>query len=220
VFEDLAELAAGMTGCSRAFITLVDDRRSFWKSCIGVDAREIRDRQNRVEDSFCYFLVGIGDRFAVDDAATDPRTRDHPSVKPMKIGAWAGYPILSSAGDVLGSMCVIDENPHAWQAAELAALGTLARAVSNEISLRQSLALSLESLELSQALAASLQDSLLPPVLQDVPGHDTLTRALADCRGLSAPGIVGRLGTTLAHHSGDWASDDTALLALRVPPGS
>jgi serine phosphatase RsbU (regulator of sigma subunit) len=396
VFEDLADLAAGLTGCSRAFITLVDDRRSFWKSCIGVDAREIRDRQNPVEDSFCFFLVGLGDRFAVDDAATDPRTRDHPSVQPMKIGAWAGYPILSSAGDVLGSMCVIDENPHAWQAAELAALGTLARAVSNEIGLRQSLALSLESLELSQALARSLQDSLLPPALQDVPGlevaasylpatggtavlgdfydlfhirgpwwgtvmgdvcgkgieaakltalarytfraaashhlspaaslrelnsavvsqpqgdrfltavaatfrvrpgglagriaagghppalilradgrvrdldrhgpllgifpditladtrfrlgpgdalllytdgatearrgpehadrplfgHDALRQALAQCRGLSAPAIVGRLGTTLAHHSGDWASDDTALLALRVPPGS
>ena len=133
-FEDLADLAAVLTGCSRAFITLVDEERSFWKSCIGVDAREIADRQCRVEDSFCYFLVGLGDVFAVADAATDPRTRDHPSVKPMKIGAWAGYPILSSAGDVLGSMCVIDENPRAWQAAELAALGTLARAVSNEIS--------------------------------------------------------------------------------------
>ena len=58
----------------------------------------------------------------------------------MKIGAWAGYPILGPGGEVLGSMCVIDENPHPWQAPELAALGTLARAVSNEINLRGSLA--------------------------------------------------------------------------------
>jgi serine phosphatase RsbU (regulator of sigma subunit) len=393
VFEDLADLAATMAGCSRAFITLVDDRRSFWKSCVGVDAQEIEDRQNRVEDSFCYFLVGIGDRFVVDDAASDPLTRDHPSVRPMKIGAWAGYPIRSPDGDVLGSMCVIDENPRAWQPAELAALGTLARAVSNEISLRQSLAQSQESLQLTQALARSLQDSLLPPALEDVAGLDVaasylpatggtsvigdfydlfyvrgpwwctvmgdvcgkgieaakltalarytfraaashhlspaaalrelnaalvsqpqsdqfltavaatfritpgglsgrlsaaghppalilradgrvreidrhgsllgifpdvsladtrfrlgpgdtlllytdgaiearrsrehadrplfgpeaLARALADCRGRSAQAIVDRLGTTLAHHSGDWASDDTALLALRVP---
>jgi hypothetical protein len=53
--EDLADLAAVLTGCSRAFITLVDEERSFWKSCIGVDAREIASRQGRVEDSFCYF---------------------------------------------------------------------------------------------------------------------------------------------------------------------
>lgn len=171
VFEDLADLAAVLTGCSRAFITLVDEHRSFWKSCIGVDAIQIADRQGRVEDSFCYFLVGLdGEHFVVEDAATDPRTRDHPSVKPMKIGAWAGYPILSTDGDVLGSMCVIDENPHAWQAAELGVLATMARAVSNEINVRRTLALAQESLQLSRDLARSLQDSLLPPVLEPVPG--------------------------------------------------
>ena len=116
-FDDLADLAAAITGCERAFITLVDEDRSFWKSCVGVDIAQTGGRQNPVRESFCYFLVGLGDRFVVDDAASDPRTRDHPSVAPMKIGAWAGYPILGPGGEVLGSMCVIDENPHPLQAA-------------------------------------------------------------------------------------------------------
>jgi len=171
-FDDLGEVAAAVTGCGRAFITLVDEDRSFWKSCLGVDARRAGDRQNPVRESFCYYLVGLGDRFVVDDAGEDPRTRDHPSVAPMKIGAWAGYPILGPGGEVLGSMCVIDENPHHWQPAELSALGTLARAVSNEINLRGSLAAVQESLLVSQTLARSLQDSLLPPVLRPVPGLD------------------------------------------------
>jgi serine phosphatase RsbU (regulator of sigma subunit) len=171
-FDDLAGLAAAITGCERAFITLVDEDRSFWKSCVGVDITQTGGRQNPVQESFCYFLVGLGDRFVVDDAAEDPRTRDHPSVAPMKIGAWAGYPILGPGGEVLGSMCVIDENPHPWQPAELAALGTLARAVSNEINLRGSLAQVRESLLVSETLARSLQDSLLPPVLRPVPGLD------------------------------------------------
>ena len=171
-FDDLAEIAAAITGCERAFITLVDEDRSFWKSCVGVDLQQTGGRQNPARESFCYFLVGLGDRFVVEDAAEDPRTRDHPSVAPMKIGAWAGYPILGPAGEVLGSMCVIDENPHPWQPAELAALGTLARAVSNEINLRGTLAAARESLLVSQALARSLQDSLLPPVLRPVPGLD------------------------------------------------
>jgi serine phosphatase RsbU (regulator of sigma subunit) len=171
-FDDLAEVAAAITGCERAFITLVDEDRSFWKSCVGVDIQQSGRRQNPARESFCYFLVGLGDRFVVEDAAEDPRTRDHPSVAPMKIGAWAGYPILGPAGEVLGSMCVIDENPHPWQPAELAALGTLARAASNEINLRGTLAAARESLLVSQALARSLQDSLLPPVLRPVPGLD------------------------------------------------
>lgn len=171
-FDDLADLAASITGCERAFITLVDEDRSFWKSCVGVDLQQTGGRQNPVRESFCYFLVGLGDRFVVDDAAEDPRTRDHPSVAPMKIGAWAGYPILGPGGEVLGSMCVIDKNPHPWQAPELAALGTLARAVSNEINLRGSLAEVRESLLVSETLARSLQDSLLPPLLRPVPGLD------------------------------------------------
>ena len=171
-FDDLADLAAAITGCERAFITLVDENRSFWKSCVGVDIQEAGKRQNPARESFCYFLVGLGSRFVVDDAAADLRTRDHPSVAPMKIGAWAGCPILGPGGEVLGSMCVIDENPHPWRAAELASLGTLARAVSNEINLRGSLTRVRESLLVSETLARSLQDSLLPPVLQPVPGLD------------------------------------------------
>jgi hypothetical protein len=124
-FDDLARLAAVVTGCGRALITLVDERRSFWKSCIGVNAADAAGRQNPVRESFCYFLVGLGGApFVIEDAAADPRTSRHPSVGPMKIGAWAGYPLLSPGGQVLGSMCVIDENPHPWPPEELATLAT------------------------------------------------------------------------------------------------
>ena len=51
-------------------------------------------------------------------------------------------------------------------------------------------------------------------------GEEALAAALAGCAGLDAAGVVARLGEILAGHSGGWASDDTALLALRVPPAS
>ena len=194
-FDELARLAAAVTGCGRAFITLVDEHRSFWKSCIGVDAPE-RARQNPVRESFCYFLVGLGGApFAVEDAATDPRTSSHPSVGPMKIGAWAGYPLLSPGGQVLGSMCVIDENPHPWQPEELATLATMARAVSNEINLRTSLTAAQEALAVAEAalatsteLARSLQDSLLPPVLPVVPRLETAASYLPAAGGTTVVG--------------------------------
>src|SRR5271165_4515541 len=195
-FDDLARLAAGVTGCGRAFITLVDEHRSFWKSCIGVDAPERVGRQSPVRESFCYFLVGLGGApFAVEDAAADPRTSSHPSVRPTKIGAWAGYPLLSPGGQVLGSMCVIDENPHPWQPAELATLATMARAVSNEINLRTSLTAAQDALTVAEAalatsseLARSLQDSLLPPVLPVVPGLETAASYLPAAGGTAVVG--------------------------------
>jgi serine phosphatase RsbU (regulator of sigma subunit) len=202
-FDDLADLAAAITACKRAFITLVDEDRSFWKSCVGLDPRPAGGRQLPVRESFCYFLVGLGgSRFAVDDAAADPRTRDHPSVAPMKIGAWAGYPILGRGGEVLGSMCVIDENPHSWQPAELNALETLARAASNEINLRGSLAEARESLLATQTLARSLQDSLLPPVLRPVPGLDVAASYQAAAGGTT---VIGDF-YDLFHVRGPWWS--------------
>jgi serine phosphatase RsbU (regulator of sigma subunit) len=187
-FDDLASLAATLTGCRRAYITLVDDRRSFWKSCFGVDAPTIPERQSPVGESFCYLLVGAGGPFVVDDAAHDPRTAAHPSVVPMKIGAWAGYPILAPAGEILGSMCVVDENPHGWAPAELATLATLARAVSNEINLRASLTAARALLEASKTLARSLQNSLLPPVLQPVPGLEVAASYLPAGGGTTVVG--------------------------------
>ncbi|GAB2840962.1 hypothetical protein GCM10027176_51000 [Actinoallomurus bryophytorum] len=207
-FEDLAQLAASVTGCTRAFITLVDDHRSFWKSCVGVNAPELPTRQNPVRESFCYFLVGLGgEPFVIEDAAADPRTSGHPSVVPMKIGAWAGYPILAPGGEVLGSMCVIDENPHTWQPAELSSLATMARAVSNEINLRTSLTVAQDALVTAQdalrtssALARSLQDSLLPPVLQQVPGLETAASYLPAAGGTT---VVGDF-YDLFHAKGPW----------------
>lgn len=188
-FDDLAQLAASVTGCGRAFITLVDERRSFWKSCVGVDAGEVAERQIPVQESFCLFVVGRhGEPFVVADAAADPRTSGHPAVTRMKIGAWAGYPILAPGGEVLGSMSVVDENPHAWQPQELAELATIARAASNEINLRTSLAVAQDALETASTLARSLQDSLLPPVLQKVPGLETAASYLPAAGGSAVVG--------------------------------
>jgi serine phosphatase RsbU (regulator of sigma subunit) len=50
-------------------------------------------------------------------------------------------------------------------------------------------------------------------------GEEALVRALADGRGRSAQEIIRHLGQLLADHTAHWASDDTALLALRVPAG-
>jgi serine phosphatase RsbU (regulator of sigma subunit) len=162
-FDDLARLAAAVAGGQRAFITVVDERRSFWKSAVGPGLGGPGPRENPVTDSPCQILIATNRPLIVDDAAADPRIRDLAAVGRLSIGAWAGFPIHSPDGDVLGGLCVLADVPRQWSEAEVRGLGILARSVTTEIGLRQSLHAATERVR-------ELQESLLPVVLPDVPG--------------------------------------------------
>ena len=57
-----------------------------------------------------------------------------------------------------------------------------------------------------------------PEAVRPLFGEDALADALAGTHRLDAAATISRLSQILALHTGDWASDDTALLALRVLP--
>ncbi len=176
-FDDLARLAARVTGTRRAFVTLVDDRRSFWKSAIGMGELSVSERQNAVPDGPCHILIATNEPLLVSDATTDPRVRHLPAVERLGIGGWAGYPIHGPDGEVLGGLCVVDSVSRAWSDTDAQTLAILSRAVSGEIRLRAALAdserhvLELQAAgKVSERLVRTLQDSLLPPMMPTVPG--------------------------------------------------
>jgi sigma-B regulation protein RsbU (phosphoserine phosphatase) len=170
-FDRLARLAASVLETPFAFVTIVDDRRSFWKSCIGVSSTDLADRENLVEESFCQYVVGSRRPLIVTDAANDPRTRNNPSVESMGVRAWAGFPLQTERGEVLGTFCVVDTEPRQWSEHDLSVLETLAHAAAGEIALRV-------TAEQATVFARTLQESLLPPDLPVVPGLETAARYL------------------------------------------
>ena len=184
-FDDLARLASSVTGCRIAAITFVGEYRTYWKSVPHLPYGGPEAWQNAVGDDFCYFPIGMNGPFIVEDAVNDPRTAGHPAIGPWGVGAWAGFPIVTTDKQAVGSMCVIDASPRKWTPGELDTLATLARAVSNEVNLRVALHASSTALEASEAslasirnLAQSLQASLLPPVLRPAPWLDAAARYL------------------------------------------
>lgn len=201
-FDNLAALAAAVTGTGRAFITLVDDHRSFWKAAVGIGGDAAGTREQPIAESMCYLLVGTGARLMVADAAADDRVRDHPAVAALGIGAWAGYPIMSGGGQVLGGLCVVDESQRAWSSEQEEALGTLARAVANEIELRLRVAASESTADAAVELSRTLQESLLPPTLSAVPGMD-IAAAYEPAAGGTT--VVGDF-YDLFHSGGPWWS--------------
>ncbi len=72
----------------------------------------------------------------VSDAREHPLLKHNPVV-PMGVVAYAGIPLVTSDGLVLGSFCVIDSKPHAWTDEQIGILRDLTAAAVTEIELRR-----------------------------------------------------------------------------------
>ena len=89
-----------------ALISLVDDRRQWFKSRVGLDVSETP------RDIFCTYTITGEQIFEVPDALQDPRFRDNPLVQgDPHIRFYAGTPLTSPDGHNLGTLCVIDRKP-------------------------------------------------------------------------------------------------------------
>jgi serine phosphatase RsbU (regulator of sigma subunit) len=175
-FDRLTRLACELLQAPFGFVTVVDERRSFWKSCIGVTGP---DRQNPVEESFCQYVIATDDAIIIDDARENPMTRDNPSIESMGVIAWAGFPIRAQNGQILGTFCVVDGKPRHWTPQELRTLEVLAQAAGGEVALRVAADEAAQAADLARAnasryeqLARTLQESLLPHDLPTVAGLD------------------------------------------------
>ena len=150
-FDRLTRIAQRITGAPLAFMTVVDEARSFWLSSQGLP--EGSPRQNTVEESFCQYVLG-GEALTLDDVTADERTAANPSIEGMGVRAWAGFPVRTPDGQVLGSFCVVDTTVHPWRAEDIQLLEELAAIASREVALRMA---TLEA-ESARALAAAEAD--------------------------------------------------------------
>jgi serine phosphatase RsbU (regulator of sigma subunit) len=132
-FDRLTRIAQRLTGAPLAFMTVVDDVRSYWLSSRGLP--EGSATQNTVEESFCQYVLG-GDPLVLADVTTDERTAANPSITGMGVRAWAGFPVRTPDGHVLGSFCVVDTVVHPWTAEDVQLLEELAAIASREVALR------------------------------------------------------------------------------------
>lgn len=109
-FERLTRLAARTFSVPIALISLVDDQRQWFKSCYGLPLKETGR-----EVSFCAHTLHFSDPdelLVVPDATLDPRFQANPLVTGWPhIRFYAGAPLRTPDGHVLGSLCLIDTQP-------------------------------------------------------------------------------------------------------------
>lgn len=107
-FDRLTSLAARVLEMPVALITLVGRERQYIKAKFGTDLCETPR-----EVSFCTHALMSHNFFIVPDATKDGRFSCNPFVLgPPHIRFYAGAPLISYSGHVLGTLCVIDFKSH------------------------------------------------------------------------------------------------------------
>ena len=132
-FDDIVQLASSICGTPVSLITLIDQDRQWFKANKGLKMSETpRDI------SFCGHAILNNDLFEVQDTREDVRFADNPLVTDdPSIRFYAGYPLTTSTGYNIGTLCVIDTKKKALTKEQKTALKLLARQVVKEFELRK-----------------------------------------------------------------------------------
>ncbi len=132
-FDRLTRLSARLFNVPIALVSLVDHNRQWFKSCYGLGSFE-----SSRDSSFCAHAILADEPLVIPDAALDDRFADNPLVAgEPHIRFYAGAPITSSQGYRLGTVCIIDSEPHPdLSLDDRTTLRDLAALASEELELR------------------------------------------------------------------------------------
>ncbi|PTL75190.1 ATP-binding protein [Vitiosangium sp. GDMCC 1.1324] len=152
-FDRLARLATRMINAPVGLVTLVDKDRQFFKSCVGLPPPWCDVRQTPLTHSFCMHVVATGEPLIIEDARLHPVLRENLAVDQLGVVAYAGMPLTTSEGEVIGTFCVLDTQPRVWTDDDLYVLNELATSVMTEIELRTRRALETQARAVEAARA-------------------------------------------------------------------
>lgn len=143
-YDSLTKLASKICGTPISLITLLDDKRQWFKSHHGLSISETPKQY-----AFCaHAILDPLNIFVVEDARKDHRFKDNPLVlgEPHVI-FYVGVPLNSSSGFPLGTLCAIDNKPNKLDEDQIEALKTLSKQTVNLLELRKSKAKLEETME-------------------------------------------------------------------------
>jgi len=135
-FDRFTRLASSILQTPAALVSLVDQDRQYFKSCIGLPAPWATSRQTPLSHSFCQHVVSTAEPLVVADARLHPLVKDNLAIAELGVIAYLGIPLTVFDGHVLGALCVIDTQPREWTDRDIEILKELAALVVEQIELR------------------------------------------------------------------------------------
>lgn len=135
-YDDIAQLAAEICDAPIALVSIIDSDRQWFKSKKGLDISETSR-----DVAICAHAILQPDLLIIADTRKDKRFADNPWVtQAPHICFYAGAPLITSTGEALGTLCVMDKAPRALTEAQKSALRALSRQVMAQLELRRHVA--------------------------------------------------------------------------------
>jgi PAS domain S-box-containing protein len=132
-YDNLARLAAFICGTPISLVNFIDENRQWFKAKVGLDVSEMplsvglsylcQERRN---------VVVVPDTLADEQLANNPVVTGYPYVR-----FYAGVPLITPKGNMLGTLCVIDQVPKELSQKQVEALVALSRLVIDQLELRR-----------------------------------------------------------------------------------
>jgi diguanylate cyclase (GGDEF)-like protein/PAS domain S-box-containing protein len=172
-FDRIVALARRLFDVPMAAVTFIDEHRQWLKSRAGLKICETAR-----SDSFCTHTIQRDEVLVVPDTLRDPRFDASPLVrKRPAIRFYAGAPLSIGPGVRLGALCIMDDKPRQFPAADREALLTLAAVVSDELRLKATLRKLAEQTETMSGILGSAGDGI---VVADMQGRFTVFNTRAE----------------------------------------
>jgi GAF domain-containing protein len=121
-----------------ALVSIVLEDRQWFKAYFGLPEPLTRQRSTPREVSLCRHVVE-GDScqpLVVPDATVHPVLSSNPMVREGFVRGYAGAPLVTPEGTVLGTLCIIDTKPLGIGPDEVETLVRMARRIAGELELR------------------------------------------------------------------------------------
>jgi len=132
-FDDIAWLAAHVSGAQIALVSLLDTDRQWFKARCGTD---LEGTPRSV--SFCAHAVMGTELMEVPDAQADPRFVNNPLViAPPGVRSYVGVPLIGREGYAYGTLCTLSTTPRVLEEQQKQALIRLARQATNQLEARR-----------------------------------------------------------------------------------
>lgn len=154
-FDALTTLAAQICAVPIALINFVDAERVWFKSKVGFDGQEMPRDQ-----SFCNEAIKQKELLLVEDTEKDARFSSLPVVmRGPKFRFYAGAPLISPHGHMLGTLCVLDTKPRSFTEEQQSALQELSHLVVSQLELRRNVHMLKTTLAENKRIEQELRNS-------------------------------------------------------------
>ena len=153
--NDLARIAAHISGTPIALISVIEDNHLWFKAQVGLNVTDIARMLE-----FCSVALPRDEAIVVPDLKIDQRFSSCSVVTSEQcIRFYAGFPLITSQRQVLGGLCVIDYLPRQLSQEQMTMLFALSHQVINQLEQQQILSAFTHTIYEQQQTQQKLQES-------------------------------------------------------------